>query len=76
MEPRDLFDVLLVAILGAAAYADLFGSPFSLWRLRAVVDTVLGLDVTVYLVVAGILGVAYVGYIAVYLPRKQSTEAR
>lgn len=75
MRPRDLFDALLVTLLAVSLYGGATGfspSPELFWRA---VEAVLGVDIAVYLVFAGVLGVAFVGYIAVYLPRKQSGNA-
>jgi|GEM_PF-764793 len=76
MEPRDVFDWALLVIIAAVVYVELFGIGISRERLRTILDTLLGLDLTVYLVLAGILGVAFVGYIAIYLPQKYSTSPR
>lgn len=75
MEPRDVFDGALIVLTAAVAYWEVFGFGLSRDRLDAIVATVLGLDVTVYLVVAGFFGVLFVGYIALYLPRKYGKRA-
>ena len=75
MEPRDVFDGALVVLITVVAYWEVFGFGISRERLDAIVATVLGLDVTVYLVVAGVFGIVFVGYIALYLPQKYGKRA-
>lgn len=75
MEPRDLFDGIMVALIAVVTYLEVFGFGISSDRLRTVVETLLNQDLAVYLVIAGMLGVAFVGYIAIYLPQKYSTSA-
>jgi hypothetical protein len=75
MEPRDVFDVALVVLIALVAYWEVFGFGLSRERVDAIVATVLGLDLTVYLVVAGLFGVVFVGYIAIYLPQKYGRRA-
>lgn len=75
MEPRDVLDGALVGLIAIVAYWEVFGFGVSRDRLEAIVATVLGLDLTVYLVVAGIFGVVFVGYIALYIPHKYGRRA-
>jgi hypothetical protein len=75
MEPRDVFDVALVVLIALVAYWEVFGFGLSRERVDAIVATVLGLDLTVYLVVAGLFGVVFVGYITIYLPQKYGRRA-
>lgn len=75
MEPRDVFDGALVALAAIVAYWEVFGFGLSADRLDAVIATILGLDVTAYLIVAGFFGVLFVGYITIYLPQKYSKRA-
>ncbi len=72
MGPRDIFDGVLLVVLAIVLYLDRNGRSPSLDPLRAGIEALLSLDTAVYLVVAGVLGAAFVGYIAVYLPYKQS----
>ncbi len=74
MEPRDVFDGLLFGLLAVIAYVHVFGLSFSRARLDKLVEAVTSLNIAVYLVVAGIIGVVFVGYIALYLPQKQSRD--
>lgn len=71
MQPRDVFDGVLVAALGAIVYLRLVGPSFSSDRARTVADVLLGLDMIFYLVFAGIVAVCFIGYLFVYLPQKQ-----
>lgn len=75
MQPRDVFDGVLVALIAIVAYWEVFGFGLSRERLDVIVATVLGLDITVYLVVAGVFGIVFVGYIAIYLPQKYGKQA-
>jgi len=72
MEPRDVFDGLLVAILGILVYVRIIRPSLSGERFDTVVEALLSLDLVFYLVLAAILGVGYVCYIVLYLPQKQS----
>jgi len=72
MEERDVFDVVLVVIFALVFSLDRYATVGSIGRPGAVIDVVRSLDIAVYLVIAGILGVVFVGYIAIYLPYKQS----
>ena len=72
MQPRDVFDVVLLVVLGVALTLDQYDVCGALSTPGAAVEAAPSLDVAVYLVIAGIFGVAFVGYIAVYLPYKQS----
>ncbi len=72
MQPRDVFDGVLLVVLAVVLALDRYGTGGALGTPEAAVRTVLSLDVVVYLVIGGVLGVAFVGYIAVYLPYKQS----
>lgn len=72
MEPRDVFDGALVVLITIVVYIEVIGFGFSGERLEAVLDALLGQDLAIYLVVAGMAGVAFVGYITIYLPQKYS----
>jgi hypothetical protein len=72
MEPRDVFDGVLLAILGVILYVRLIGPTFSGARARTVLDVLLGLELIFYLVFAGIVAICFIGYLFIYVPRKQS----
>ena len=72
MRPRTAFDIALVALLAASLSVASSGITFSAGLFWVAVDAVLSIDITLYLIVAGVFGTLYVGYIAIYLPQKQS----
>jgi len=72
MQPRDVFDGVLLAILVTIGYIRLVGPTFSSTRVQTVVDVLLGLELIFYLVFAGIVAIRFLGYLFVYLPQKQS----
>lgn len=72
MRPRTAFDIALVALLAVSLSVAFSGISFSAGLFWAMVDAVVGIDITIYLIVAGAIGALYVGYIAIYLPQKQS----
>lgn len=74
MEPRDSFDVLLFVAVSIALYVELYGLTLSPRGLTAVLETLQRVDIVYYLVVAGVLGVAFVSYITIYLPQKHSNN--
>lgn len=75
MEPRDVFDGALVFLIAVVVYVEVFGLGISRERVDALVEVLLGLDLAIYLVIAGLLGVAYVGYIAIVLPEKYGDDS-
>lgn len=75
MEPRDLFDGLVIVLVAVVVYLEVFGFVLSPERLGVILEVLLGQDLSVYLVAAGIFGVVFVGYIAVYLPKKYGKSA-
>lgn len=72
MGPRDVFDGLLLTFACIVVYVELVGLTFSRENTNEVVDAILGIDTIFVLVFAGVLGVAFVGYITLYMPLKQS----
>ncbi len=72
MQPRDVFDGLLLASLGCILYLHLIGPSFSSARAQTVVDVLLSLDLIFYFVFAGIVAICFLGYLFIYLPQKQS----
>jgi hypothetical protein len=75
MQPRSLFDGLLVAILGSIVYVRLVGASLARERLRTVVAVVTGFNLTVYLLAGGIVVIVAIIYMFVYLPQRQSQNA-
>lgn len=74
MQPRDVFDGLLIGLLAVLSYVHVYGLSFSRDRVDALIEAVTSIDLVVYIVIAGMIGVVFVGYIAIYLPQKQSGE--
>lgn len=74
MEPRDIFDVVLFVAVSIALYVELYGLTLSPRGLTAIVETLANVDIVYYLVIAGVLGVAFVSYITIYLPQKHSNR--
>jgi hypothetical protein len=72
MQPRNVFDGILLAVLGTILYLQLIGPSFSAARAQTVVDVLLGLDLIFYFVFAGMLAICFLGYLFIYLPQKQS----
>jgi len=72
MQPRDIFDGVLLAILLVVLYIQVLGPSFSSDRLQTVIDVLFGLDLIFYLVFAGVLAIGFLGYMFIYLPQKQS----
>jgi hypothetical protein len=72
MQPRSLFDGLLLAILGTIVYVELVGPSFAWGRVGMLSDVLTNLDPAFYLVFAGIVAVVALMYMFVYLPQKQS----
>lgn len=72
MQPRDVFDGLLLASLGVILYLHLIGPSFSSARVQTVIDVLLGLELIFYLVIAGVVAICFLGYLFIYLPQKQS----
>jgi hypothetical protein len=74
MQPRSIFDGVLVAILGTIVYVQLVGPSFSMVRVTMLFDVLTNLDPAFYLVFAGIVAVVALMYMFVYLPQKQSQK--
>ena len=61
---------------GLVAYTETYGFTdprATIWQIVGVLET---LDVRVYLVLSGIFGIAFVGYLVVYLPQKDARTVR
>ena len=72
MQERDVLDLLLVVVLAVVAYVETYGLADPAATLDEIVATLAAVDVQIYLVLGGVLGIAFVGYIAIYLPKKDS----
>jgi len=76
MDSRALFDALLVVVAGLVAYTETFGFTDPRATIWQIVGVLRDLDVRVYLVLGGLFGVCFVGYLVVYLPRKDARTIR
>jgi len=75
MDERDVFDLLLTLAVAVAAYVQLYGLANPLAILDDAVAVLLEIDVRIYLVVGGIMGIFFVAYIVVYLPQKDAQRS-
>ncbi len=75
MQERDLMDLVLVAVVAVLAYVETFGLADPIATVDEIVDVVATLDVRVYLVLGGVFGLVFVGYITVYLPQKDAARS-
>lgn len=76
MDSRALFDAALVVVAGLVAYTETFGFADPRATIREIVGVLAAMDIRVYLVVGGLFGICFVGYIAVYLPRRDARTIR
>lgn len=76
MDSRELFDLLLVAVAGVVAYTERYGFTDPRATIRDIVGTLANLDIRVYLVLGGLFGIAFIGYLAIYLPRRDAQGIR
>ena len=72
MQERDVLDLLLVAVLAVVAYVETYGLADPVATADEMIAVLLAIDVRAYLVLGGILGIAFVGYITMYLPSKDA----
>jgi len=76
MDRRVLFDVLLVLVGGLVAYTETFGFTDPRATIREILAVLATLDIRVYLVLSGLFGIVFVGYLVVYLPQKDARTIR
>lgn len=76
MDSRELFDVLLVVVGGLVAYTETYGFTDPRATISQVLGVLTTLDVRVYLVLGGLFGMMFVGYLVVYLPKKDAGNIR
>jgi hypothetical protein len=72
MQERDVLDLLLVAVLAVVTYAQAFGFGEPIAGLRELAAMLAGVDTGVYLVLGGVFGLVFLGYLAIYLPRRDA----
>lgn len=78
MQPRTVFDVLLVVMVTttlALELSSIGASDGEGTTLDSVTTAVQTVDTVYYLVLAGVLGVVFVSYIAIYVPHKHSQNS-
>ena len=71
MQPRDIFDGLLVGFALVVLYLEIVGFGFSPERLDTLVDALAGLNVAFYVVIGGFVAIGFLIYAFVYVPGKQ-----
>ncbi|WP_254272495.1 hypothetical protein [Haloarcula marina] len=76
MDRRLLFDIVLVCLAGLLAYTETFGFADPRATIEEILAILAGLDVRVYVVLAGIFGIAFVTYLVVYLPKRDARTTR
>jgi hypothetical protein len=76
MDSRELFDLVLVVVAGVVAYTETYGFADPRGTIWEIAGTLTDLDIRVYLVLGGLLGVMFVGYLVVYLPRRDAQTIR
>ena len=76
MDRRVLFDVLLVLVGGLVASTETFGFTDPRATIREILAVLATLDIRVYLVLSGLFGIVFVGYLVVYLPQKDARTIR
>ena len=76
MDSRELFDAVLVVVAGLVAYTETFGFADPRATIWDIVGILANLDVRVYLVLGGLFGIFFVGYIVVYLPQRDARTIR
>jgi hypothetical protein len=72
---RDVFDWLLVVMLGVLVAMKAMTISISSEGLTQAIDALVTLDVRVWLVIGGGLGILFVGYIVFYLPSQTSSTS-
>ena len=75
MQERDVLDLLLVVVLAVVTYVESFGLADPVATLDEILAILLAIDVQVYLVLGGVLGIGFVGYITIYLPKKTASQS-
>ena len=75
MQERDVLDLVLVAVLAVLVYVETYGLADPIATGDEILATATGLDVRVYLVLAGLLGMLFVGYLTFYLPKKDANRS-
>lgn len=74
MEERDVLDALLVLLVAILTYFETFGFVDPRAIAEELIAIATSIDVRVYLVIAGIFGTAFVGYLTIYAPKKDASR--
>lgn len=75
MQERDVIDLLLVVILAILAYVESFGLADPIATLDEIVALFADVGIEIYLVLGGIFGIVFVGYLTIYLPKKEANQS-
>lgn len=75
MQERDVIDLLLVVVLAVLTYVESFGLADPVATLDEILAIFATVDIGVYLVVGGVFGIAFLGYLTVYLPKKDASRS-
>jgi hypothetical protein len=76
MDSRVLFDAVLAVIAGLLAYTEMYGFTDPSATIWEILRRLANLDIRVYLVLGGLFGIVFVGYLAVYLPWRDARAIR
>ena len=74
MQPRDLFDGLLVAIFSVILYLEVIGLTISTDSVESILTAVRSIDAAILLAIGGALGAFFLAFITLYVPQKQRTN--
>lgn len=74
MRERDVLDLVLVVILAILAYVESFGLADPIATVDDIVALFANVGIEIYLVLGGISGIVFVGYLTIYLPKKTASE--
>ncbi|MBX0296274.1 hypothetical protein [Haloarcula nitratireducens] len=75
MDSRLSFDLVLVVLAALLSYTETFGFADPRATIYEIIGVLLGLDIRVYLVLGGMVGMSFVAYLVVYLPQKAARSA-
>ncbi|WP_135303913.1 hypothetical protein [Haloarcula amylovorans] len=75
MDSRLSFDLVLVVLAALLSYTETFGFADPRATIMDIFDILVGLDIRVYLVLGGLVGMSFVAYLVVYLPQKEARSA-
>ena len=76
MDSRVLFDAVLAVVAGSLAYTETYGFADPRATIWEILRTLSTLDIRVYLILGGLFGIVFVGYLVVYLPQRDARTIR